>query len=289
MIDLDTRLHDAAVAIARDPSANPRLARDPIGVLETAGFADLVPYVSELRGRCVELATRMDCDPGFRSAVRADPLGELAKVGLPAMLVDPFLFALAARGALQDGAEWDVVAHAWQPALVGVLAVLLFAGAAPVATPHAAAAATSNAVLIVDTTAVQYPGDDADKADLAKWMAARAAAAGLPPELPVMAALVESNLENLTYGDSDSAGFFAMQSGTYGREPELQLAWFVERAVDVKRERIAAGAWPGEADYVGDASRWDEWIAAVERRERHRGRYQVKLDETRSLIASRTS
>ena len=287
MIDLDARFQDAAVALARDPSVDPKLARDPIGVLETAGFADLVPYLTQLRGRCLELATRMDCDVAFRSAVTTDPLSTLTQAGLPETLVEPFLFALAARSDLLEGAEWDVVAHAWppKPALVAVLAALLFAGAAPTAVPDAAAA-TAGAAASAVTAAVQpYPGDHAGKADIAKWMAARAAAAGLPPELPVMAALVESNLENVTYGDTHSVGFFAMEAGTYGKDSESQLAWFVEHALEVEREQVAAGSWPSRADYPGDESYWDEWITAVERKAGSRGRYQLKLDEARSLIA----
>ena len=40
-----------------------------------------------------------------------------------------------------------------------------------------------------------YPGDDAGQAELAKWLAKSAEKAGLPPELPVMAALVESGVQ----------------------------------------------------------------------------------------------
>ena len=54
-----------------------------------------------------------------------------------------------------------------------------------------------------------YPGDDASPRALAAWMAAHAARAGLPPELPVMAALTESGLRNLSYGDRDSVGLLS--------------------------------------------------------------------------------
>ncbi len=49
-----------------------------------------------------------------------------------------------------------------------------------------------------------YPGDDASRVDIASWMANRAKEAGLPPELPIMAALVSSGLKNLQSGDADS-------------------------------------------------------------------------------------
>jgi hypothetical protein len=58
-----------------------------------------------------------------------------------------------------------------------------------------------------------YPGDDAPREQLAAWMAAEAQKRGLPPELPVMAALVESNLQNVNYGHADSVGFFQMRVG----------------------------------------------------------------------------
>ena len=46
-------------------------------------------------------------------------------------------------------------------------------------------------------------------------MAGGAAAAGLPAELPVMAALVDSGLVNLSAGDSDAVGYFQMRLGIW--------------------------------------------------------------------------
>jgi len=107
-----------------------------------------------------------------------------------------------------------------------------------------------------------YPGDDAPKPALAKWLAGEAERAGLPPELPVMAALVESGVKNLNYG-------------------ELQAKWFIDNALAVKRKRIAAG----DVDFGRDPSRWGEWIADVELpAEQLRGRYQLRLDEARGLL-----
>ena len=51
--------------------------------------------------------------------------------------------------------------------------------------------------------AAEYPGNDATQAELAKWLAGQAQKAGLPPELPVMASLVESGVKNLNFGDRD--------------------------------------------------------------------------------------
>jgi cell wall-associated NlpC family hydrolase len=135
-----------------------------------------------------------------------------------------------------------------------------------------------------------YPGDDAPKAVLAKWLAGEAQRAGLPPELPVMAALVESGVKNLSYGHADSVGFFQMRvsyfnQGAYAgypERPELQAKWFIDTALAVKKKRIAAG----DVDFGKDPSQWGEWIADVERpAEQFRGRYQLRLDEARGLLS----
>jgi cell wall-associated NlpC family hydrolase len=134
-----------------------------------------------------------------------------------------------------------------------------------------------------------YPGDDASQAELAKWLAGQAEKAGLPPELPVMAALVESGVKNLNFGDADSVGFFQMRttiwnSGPYAgypERPELQAKWFIDNALAVKRKRIAAG----DVNFGKDPAKWGEWIADVERpAEQYRGRYQLRLSEARGLL-----
>ena len=131
-----------------------------------------------------------------------------------------------------------------------------------------------------------YPGDDAAQADMAAWMGAAAQQRGLPAELPVMAALVESHMQNLPGGDADSVGFFQMRLGTwnsgdyagYPDRPELQLKWFLDQAEAVKRQRLAAGK-PMTAGSYG------EWIADIERpAAQYRGRYQLQLAEARELL-----
>ena len=74
-----------------------------------------------------------------------------------------------------------------------------------------------------------YPGDDAPKPQIAAWMAAEAKKRGLPAQLPVMAALVESNLTNVDYGDADSLGYFQMRVSIwerdypgFGKDPDKQ-------------------------------------------------------------------
>jgi hypothetical protein len=135
-----------------------------------------------------------------------------------------------------------------------------------------------------------YPGDSAPKTQIAAWMASGAIAAGLPGELPVMGALVESGLQNLPYGDADSAGFFGMRvpiwdQGPYAgfpANPPLQLQWFVDQAIAADQRRVAAGL----PSYGTDSNLWGEWVADVERpAAQYRGRYQLHLGEAGGLIA----
>jgi hypothetical protein len=134
-----------------------------------------------------------------------------------------------------------------------------------------------------------YPGDDAPKEQLGQWMAGGAGASGLPGELPVMAALVESGIQNLGDPDADNTGFFQIptriwNTGKYAgylEHPELQVQWFVDLALDARKQRLAAGG----PDPVLDEKAWGEWIADVERpAEQYRGRYQLRLAQARALI-----
>ena len=118
-------------------------------------------------------------------------------------------------------------------------------------------------------------------------MATRAIAAGLPGELPIMAALVESGLRNLP-SDGSAAGYFRMSESIwnggpyedFARKPELQMKWFVDQASGVRAARIASDPFFG-----ADPQEWGEWVADVERpAEQFRGRYQLKLDEARMLM-----
>jgi hypothetical protein len=131
---------------------------------------------------------------------------------------------------------------------------------------------------------------EASRIAIAHWMAAGAREAGLPGELPVMAALVESGLANLPYGDADSVGFFQMRlsvwdHGAYAgylARPDLQLRWFVDHAVALLDARRAAG----DATFGEDPAGWGEWIADVEQPfAPYRGRYQGRLDAARALLA----
>ena len=163
--------------------------------------------------------------------------------------------------------------------LSSVVALALLSGllVAPVVVPPAHAVDCS--------TPTPYPGDDAPKADIAIWMARGAAARSIPGELPVMAALVESGLKNLDFGDADAKGYFQMREGIWGGlypgfpdNPELQLDWFLDQAAAVRT-----------APYP-DETLWGEWAADVQRpAEQYRYRYQLRLGEARLLIGACTS
>jgi len=152
--------------------------------------------------------------------------------------------------------------------------------AADVAAPDAVAAAAAAPAV-----------SDAGQVAVAHWMAQGARDAGLPGELPVMAALTESGLRNLPYGDRDSVGYFQMRqaiwdSGPYAgflARPELQLRWFLDHALAVRDAHLAAG----DVAFGSDPAAWGGWIADVERpAEPYRGRYQGQLAAAQALLAT---
>jgi hypothetical protein len=137
------------------------------------------------------------------------------------------------------------------------------------------------------TTVPVYPGDAAPQAAIAAWMATGATALGLPGELPVMGALVESELRNLNYGDADRLGYFRMRTGIWDNgpyagfptNPPLQLLWFTDQAKLFGTRRAAMGI------DNADPSRWGEWVADVlQAPTQFRGRYQLRLAEAQALI-----
>ena len=85
-----------------------------------------------------------------------------------------------------------------------------------------------------------YPGDDAPKEQIAAWMAAEAEKRGLPAQLPVMAALVESNLTNVNFGDADSLGYFQMRVSIW----ESQYPGFAD---DPAKSRSTGSSTPPNA------------------------------------------
>lgn len=137
------------------------------------------------------------------------------------------------------------------------------------------------------TTAPTYPGDQASQQAIAAWMATGATAAGLPGELPVMGALVESGLKNLDYGDGDGKGYFDMRTGIWdnGRyagfptNPPLQLLWFTDQATADGARRAAIGI------DNSDPYTWGEWDADVlQPPAQYRYLYQLRLADAQALI-----
>jgi hypothetical protein len=133
-------------------------------------------------------------------------------------------------------------------------------------------------------TPLTYPGNDATSQQIAAWMGAQAQQAGLPPELPVMAALTESGLRNVPYGTDDSVGFFQMRLGEWNNgqyagyldNPELQLQWFIQHALAVRQQDPAVAQSSGA---------WGEWIADIERPAApYRYRYQLQLQAAQQLL-----
>jgi hypothetical protein len=94
-------------------------------------------------------------------------------------------------------------------------------------------------------------------------------------------------MSNADHGDADSLGFFQMRTSIwdrgayagYARRPELQLQWFLDTAERVGDDRRRRGMPMGAANF-------GEWIADVERpAAQYRGRYQLRLEEARELLA----
>ena len=165
------------------------------------------------------------------------------------------------------------------------------AKAAPAGAPAADAAAPAAPALDIAAPA-GYPGDDAPKEQIAAWMAAEAKKRGLPPQLPVMASLVESGLKNLNFGDADSVGYFQMRLSIWNNQPDYagypddpdkQLDWFLDQAEAIKAQRVSRG------QPIDDPSQFGEWIADVERpAEQFRGRYQLQLGQANQLLQNAT-
>ncbi len=123
---------------------------------------------------------------------------------------------------------------------------------------------------------VATPGANATPQQWAMWMAARARARGIDPRLPIMAAKVESGLQNLNHGDRDSLGLFQMRSSIwnqgeyagYANDPEKQIDWFLDQAIKANRGKSLG-----------------EWAANIERpAEQFRGRYGEQQAYAEALL-----
>ncbi|HEX8157804.1 MAG TPA: NlpC/P60 family protein, partial [Solirubrobacteraceae bacterium] len=135
----------------------------------------------------------------------------------------------------------------------------------------------------------EHVSQPSSRPKIAAWMARRASDAGIPPELPVMAALAQSGLSDEPPTGQDAAGYFqtslkAWDRGPYqglAEDPDLQLAWFLDRAAVVRAERVAAG----DSAYGQDPSSWSQWIdAAVQRPDDVRTRDEGGLGAAQRLL-----
>ena len=236
----------------------------PAGAPAVAGAAAVAaaPAAPELAGVPAAPAPDPSKDSGLFAAL-AQP-GQLASAAPdPAKPGDSQLFLQAAQSQAKAAPAAD-----------------------PAAAPAAAAPAGAPAAELAAVT--EYPGDDAPKEQIAAWMATEAKKRGLPPQLPVMASLVESGLKNLNFGDADSVGFFQMRLSIWNNQPEYagypenpdkQLDWFLDQAEAIKAQRVSRG------QPIDDPNQFGEWIADVERpAEQFRGRYQLQLDQANNLL-----
>ena len=129
-----------------------------------------------------------------------------------------------------------------------------------------------------------YPGDSATASLKAQWMAGAAQKEGLSRVLPVVAALVESNFQNIA-GSLDSVGYFQMRTSIwnsgryagYAQNPQLQLLWFLDKALELKSQR--RGKVPTSNSGLGN------FVADIMRpASQYRGRYASRLSEARKLL-----
>jgi cell wall-associated NlpC family hydrolase len=234
-------------------------------------------------------------DPAAAAAAAPPPPASGATGGFAALTADPK--GGAPRSTVQ--VLKAVEPPAAQPAAAAAAPAAADTPAAPAAAPAAAAADAPAAhaappldpAALASASASGYPGDNAQPDQYAAWMAAAAQKAGLPPQLPIMAALTESGLHNLSGGDRDSMGFFQMRTSVwnqgeyagYGQNPDLQLKWFITQALAIKEQRLARG----ETTFQTDPGQWGNWIADVERpQEDLRGRYQTHLDAANQLLGT---
>ncbi len=99
-----------------------------------------------------------------------------------------------------------------------------------------------------------------------------------------MAALTESGLRNVPYGDRDSVGYFQMRLSVwdigpyqgYRHNPRLQIQWFIDHALAVREQDPAVAENP---------STGGEWVADVEQpATQYRFRYQLQLQSANALL-----
>lgn len=125
--------------------------------------------------------------------------------------------------------------------------------------PHAHAKAKTTRTAAIGTTAARRNA-------LVRQMAAAAKRAGVPAELPIMTALVESRFRNLNYGDRDSVGMFQQRNAWGSRAARMNPS----RATEMFLHGGAAGQ-RGAVDFKGrfanqphNAQTLGRWAQAVQ-------------------------
>jgi cell wall-associated NlpC family hydrolase len=223
---------------------------------------------------------------GARRVVPDAPMG----MGMPAVAAPGAEAAAGHAGAGAGGTLGmsAVASHGSAPPAPNAAGVHSTLGSMPSAGSAADAAHGAGAGAL-DGIIGAYPGDHAPRTAIAAWMGDAAQRAGLPRELPVMAALVESGLKNDRYGDRDSLGFFQMRTSIWNHgkyagfsdDPRKQLRWFIDEATALKATRMHEGVH----GFGSDPHKWGEWIADIERpAAQYRYRYQLQLDAARQLL-----
>ncbi len=181
--------------------------------------------------------------PYFMGARRVVPDAPPVGMGMPAVSADQHA---PTGGTL--GLSAVPAAHS-APASPNAAGVHQSVGAHGTLGGVAAAAPAPGHGGLIDGIIGAYPGDHASRNAIAAWMGDAAQRAGLPRELPVMAALVESGLKNDNYGDRDSLGFFQMRTSIWDQgkyagfphDPRLQLKWFIDEAQGAQGDAAARG------------------------------------------------
>jgi len=288
-------------------AARAQRARSSRGAPGARTARDATMRTVDRHARAAALLEGLLGDPRVRAAFRHDPGATCSSFGLPQLAADlqaepaatitlepresrsGLAGAMVAAVAQGVGLAEHVLRHLSGRAdgpRAGLLARTAVAEPAPRADHRAASpprepaveagasggaphdAPPSRAPLAV---AVEYPPGSPSRRQIAAWMARNATAAGLPRELPVLAALSASDLTDLRSRRDDAFGFFAMSRARadhgpyagFAKSPDKQLAWFLDRAAVIRAEHVAAG----DDAYGRDPSSWHEWIsAALDRR-----------------------
>lgn len=129
-------------------------------------------------------------------------------------------------------------------------------------------------------------GATGSKLATVRLFAQAAKAAGVPPELPIMTALVETNFQNLTWGDRDSIGYFQQRNAWGSRADRLNPASAVHMFLHGGK-----GGQPGAVAYkrqfggAHDAATLGRWAQAVQQ-SAFPGRYAQRFSQARALLRS---